>query len=442
MNGRFIFVLGAVFGLSATSTVLAAHAGLFAVVPENHWSYAAVGQLAKAGIADGFGGSAYREDVILTRCEMAAIVAKAMARAGKAGSDDKAVLDRLYAEFSPELTIGSAVSADDSKVEKRLDKLEKSKSSVKLTGDARIRYQTNWNQAAKDSDRRSPTRVQQRVRLNLAADVDDNLTLLARLNATNNTNRRTLNTADKTSSTASPVFDRAELRWTNKQTTASVGRLIPSLGQGIIWDYNSIDGAMVSYNLGKAQLSAGYGDLAAYTGSGKTTNAFLANLSLKAAQNFNFTIGHLNTMSNAIAGYRFEQTALGFNTKSGKFTITGEYVKNSDSKLPANAQDHGFWGRVQWKGINNSQPGTYGISLEYLRLGNYAVDSTNNPGPLVVSGGNGIGKDGAKGYGLGAQYVFARNANLEVKYYNLKPYDSAGAEDYKNSYHLISNFRF
>ncbi|MCC5468034.1 hypothetical protein LMF89_22110 [Pelosinus sp. Bkl1] len=65
---------------------------------------------------------------------------------------------------------------------------------------------------------------------------------------------------------------------------------------------------------------------------------------------------------------------------------------------------------------------------------------------MVVNGGNnnGLGNygDGAKGYGLGVQYVFAKNANMEAKYYNLKPYDNTAFSKYKPSYHLITNFKF
>lgn len=435
--------LGILISASMSGTVLAEPAGLFSVMPANHWSYAAVSQLAKNGLVEGFGGSVYRDDVILTRCEMAAITAKAMAKADKATPEEKVIIDNLAKEFAAELDINR--TDNSRKVEQRLDKLEKGKPSIKLSGDARIRYQTNWNQGAKDKDNSSTTRLQQRVRLNFSSEIADHLTILGRLNATNESNKRVVANSYKTSKTNSPTFDRAELLWKNRQATTSFGRFIPSLGQGMIWDYNSIDGFFTTYDFGQGQVSAGYGDLSAYTGSGFTTNAFLANLRVKVAPNANLTIGHLNTMTtNDPYSAYFNQTAYGFQAKSGEMTITGEYIKNSDGELPAGAQDHGYWGRVLWKGINNNKPGTYGISLDYLHLGNYAVNSYWNPGLMVVSGGNGSGKDGAKGYGLGFQYVFVKNANFEARYYNLKPYDSNEADfsKYKPSYHLITNYRF
>ena len=446
MKKNIALAIGAIFSMNVAGTVLAAPANLFAVVPEHHWSYSAVGQLAKAGIVEGFGGSVYREDVMLTRVEMVAIVAKAIAKADKAGSEEQAVIKKLQAEFAPELTMGSTDST-----EQRLAKLEKGKSSVKISGDARLRYQSNWNQSAKNTHEKNATRMEQRVRLNMSAEVAENITLLSRVAATNRSNVRKADAQSKSSTNNTVRFDRAEFQWNNKEMTVAAGRILPALGQGLLWDYNSVDGAVATYNFGNAQLSAGYGDLAAYTESGSTTNAFLANLKVNVGPSTNITVGHLNTMSNNILDskdkkiqYDLEQTAIGFTTKTGDFTVTGEYVKNSDSKLPAEAQDHGYWGRLLWKGIDNSKPGTFGISFDYLSLGNYAVDSTNNPSTLVLSGGNGLGGDGAKGYGFGAQYVFAKNANVEARYYNLKPYDQGKStfSSYKDSYHLIGNFKF
>lgn len=438
MKKKIALALGAAFSMSVAGTVLAAPANLFAVVPEHHWAYSAVGQLAKEGIVEGFGGSAYREDVMLTRVEMAAIVAKAIAKADKAGSEEQAVIKKLQAEFAPELNMGGTDNT-----EQRLAKLEKGKSSVKISGDARLRYQSNWDQSAKNTSKKNATRIEERVRLNISSEVAENLTFLSRVAATNRSNVQASNGSDKTSKNNTVSFDRAEIQWKNKETAVSVGRILPSLGQGL-WDYNSVDGVMGTYSFDKAQLSVGYGDLAAYTTNTTPINAFLANLKVNIGPNTNVTIARLDTMNNKVDNYNFEQTAIGFTTKTGDFTVTGEYVKNSDSKLNAEAQDHGYWGRLLWKGIDNSKPGTFGISLDYLSLGNYAVDSTNNPSTLVVSGGNGLGGDGAKGYGFGAQYVFAKNANVEARYYNLKPYDQGKStfSSYKDSYHLIGNFKF
>ncbi|QJW44861.1 hypothetical protein HA075_02825 [bacterium BFN5] len=447
MRKSLTMVLGTVFCLSVASTALAASGNLFTVIPEHHWSYSAVSQLAKAGIVDGFGGVPYRDDVILTRVEMAAIVAKAVAKVDKVSNEDRAVIKKLQTEFASELNLDIRAGADTS-TESRLAKLEKSKSSVKLSGDTRLRYQSNWNQNAKNTDAKNTTRMEQRIRLNMASEVTENLNFLARIAATDRSNVRDVNGSNKSAKNNTISFDRAEIQWQNKDGVYSFGRILPSLGQGLLWDYNPMDGAMAIYKNDNIQYSAGYGDLAAYTASGKTTNAFFANVKMQVGSAANVTLARLDTMTNNVGNYNLEQTALGFTVKTGEIAVTAEYVKNSDDKLPTDAQDHGYWGRLQWKGIDNSKPGTYGVNFDFLALGNYAVDSYNNPGTLVVSGGNGpatgLGGNGARGYGFGLQYVIAKNANLEARYYNLKPYDQgqAGFSSYKPSYHLIGNLKF
>lgn len=444
MKKKLAIVLGTAFSLSVAGTVLAAPANLFSVIPANHWSYSAVGQLAQAGLVEGFGGSAYREDVILTRVEMAAIVAKAIAKADKAGSQEQAIIQKLQAEFSPELNMNTQAGTD-AKTESRLATLEKNKPAVKFSGDTRIRYQTNWNQAAKNTDKKNNSRTEHRLRVNLASDINENVSLLARIAATNRSNVRAVNDNTKTSANNTVSFDRIELQWRNKSTVYAAGRMLPALGQGLLWDSVALDGAMAVYKHNNVQYTAGFGDLAAYTASGITTNAFFGTVKVLTGPAANVTLTRIDTMTNSVAGnYNLEQTALGFSSITGEFTVTGEYVKNGDDKLPAKAQDHGYWGRLLWKGIDNTKPGTFGVSFDYLAIGNYAVDSSSNPSNLVISSGNGWGKDGAKGYGFGVQYVVAKNANLEARYYNLKPYDQekSGFSSYKPSYHLISNFRF
>ncbi|MBP2638486.1 MAG: omp-alpha 4 [Firmicutes bacterium] len=244
-----MIALCAVFSLSMAGTSLAAPANLFAVVPEKHWAYSAISQLAEAGLVKAFDGGAYKENVILMRCEMAAIVAKAMAKSANVDAAAQATIEKLKAEFAPEFNL-----SETNNVASRLDKLEKNASPIKITnGDVRIRYQSNWDQKIKNTDKDADTRIQERVRLNIAADITDNLKFNSRLAATHTSNKRAANGTSKSSTYANPAFDRAELQWKNKQTTVAFGRIVPSLGQGIIWDGNSIDGAYATYDFGNAQ---------------------------------------------------------------------------------------------------------------------------------------------------------------------------------------------
>ena len=78
-------------GISAS----AAAVNPFTDVPAGHWAYDAVNRLAAAGIIDGYGDGNFGGERLMTRYEMAQIVAKAMAKGAN--------VDRLAAEFADEL---------------------------------------------------------------------------------------------------------------------------------------------------------------------------------------------------------------------------------------------------------------------------------------------------------------------------------------------------
>lgn len=85
-------------GILTTGTALA---NPFDDVPKGHWAYDAVQSLADQGIVDGFGDGTYRGDKLMTRYEMAQIVARAMSvNKGTANP----TLDKLSAEYADELS--------------------------------------------------------------------------------------------------------------------------------------------------------------------------------------------------------------------------------------------------------------------------------------------------------------------------------------------------
>ena len=122
-------VLAMAMALGVTASAYAANP--FSDVPAGHWAYDSVNKLASAGIVDGYGNGTFGGDRLMTRYEMAQIVAKAMAKGAN--------VDRLAAEFADELdSLGVRVAA-----------LEKKSDNVKITGEARFRY---VDQKAKAND--------------------------------------------------------------------------------------------------------------------------------------------------------------------------------------------------------------------------------------------------------------------------------------------------
>ena len=101
MRKTMVSAVAAAMIMGAASTGFAA-SNPFADVPADHWAYDAVSQLAADGVIEGYGDSTYRGDRNITRYEMAQMVARAMAK-NDVSAADKAMIDKLAAEFSDEL---------------------------------------------------------------------------------------------------------------------------------------------------------------------------------------------------------------------------------------------------------------------------------------------------------------------------------------------------
>lgn len=143
--------------------------------------------------------------------------------------------------------------------------------------------------------------------------------------------------------------------------------------------------------------------------------------------------------------YMLEQIAYGINTQlSDKWNLTAEAVTNRASGLPDGAQKNGWWTRLTYGNLKWDTKDTWKVYADYMSLGNYSVDSTGWAHILNTPGGDGLGGNGEKGYGLGISYMLADNTNLEFNWYKLRPYDSnySGFSDYYDMYNLALNYSF
>src|SRR5665213_2754301 len=97
MDRRAAVLAAALVCAAFAGAPLRAAATPFADVPANHWAYAAIQSLAADGLIDGYPDGAFKGDRALTRYEMAAIVARVIAKieATGAGTASKADLDQL-----------------------------------------------------------------------------------------------------------------------------------------------------------------------------------------------------------------------------------------------------------------------------------------------------------------------------------------------------------
>ena len=138
MKKTLVSALSAALVIGAASTTFAA-ANPFSDVPRDHWAYDAVTQLAADGVVEGYGDGTYRGDRNITRYEMAQMVAKAMAK-GDMSASDRALVDRLAAEFADELNnLGVRVS-----------NLERNADMVKWNGKLEYTYTSERTETARE----------------------------------------------------------------------------------------------------------------------------------------------------------------------------------------------------------------------------------------------------------------------------------------------------
>jgi len=169
MKKQLIFVLACLLMIASCGTVFA---GPFSDVPSTHWAYGAVNKLVQAGIVDGSSGNVFNGDRTITRYEMAMIVAKAMERSDKADVEQKAVINKLAAEFAAELN----------NLGVRVAKLE-DKTAVKLAGDFQARYVTDSpGTAFKNYRLTGNDQYQFRFRLFAMGELNNHTSVFARIN--------------------------------------------------------------------------------------------------------------------------------------------------------------------------------------------------------------------------------------------------------------------
>lgn len=245
MKKTLVTLLALVFVLGIAGTAFAAPANPFVDVPAKHWAYGAVAKLAKAGVVDGYGDGTFRGDRTMTRYEMAQIVAKAMAKSEKADAETKALIDKLAVEFAAELN----------NLGVRVAKLEKNASTIKLSGDARLRY------VHVDKGTSNPG-FAQRFRLVATADVNDTTSFYSRWMILNHNAFGTYDNGDFRVSTNLLTDANLTIKNLIPNVSARAGRYSLNLGETtyLAGTTGGLDGVEFTWKEGKSALQLGYAD--------------------------------------------------------------------------------------------------------------------------------------------------------------------------------------
>jgi hypothetical protein len=351
MNKRAILVLAALFIFMFTVPVWAAPMDAFADVPAKHWAYDAVKQLAKAGIVEGYGDGTFRGQNTITRYEMAIITANAMTKLEKADAQQKALIDKLAAEFNEELV----------KLGVRVAKLEAAQPNLRIGGQARLSYtyrSDGLNNPYASTWGYDPSRhnyFTYRLRLEVTGQPDPNLLYFARLTGQDydvQTGGQNL-TATKTFNDLN--VEQFWVKWKmNKEWSVTGGRQALLLGKGnfayttggndiFSVDYNTqkIGAKVAFWNVPGTSTTTAGGDPNIYFQEANKSNALMTQLTFTSEADTRFNIFNIHQLEkgpapagNLLYGmtsmYHMNLTSFGVDTKIGdSLRFFGEYAKNS-----------------------------------------------------------------------------------------------------------------
>ena len=425
MKKTLVSALTTALVVGAASTTFAA-ANPFSDVPADHWAYDAVSQLAADGVIEGYGDTTFRGNQSITRYEMAQMVAKAMAKTDVSAAD-KALIDKLAAEFSDELNnLGVRVS-----------NLERNADMVKWNGQARYTYRslrTEQENGSKDRDNSDKLLL----RLEPSAEVNDHWHVNARLDATTemSDDKGDGDNHDEDKITLKRVY--AQGNYKNFQTQlGKFGLYTPE--QGLVFDSdNSMSGANVTFgNALKMTIYAGRIDVTDQEKGYDLNRNFddtanMQGITLQYATPASKWSGgaayyHLNTNDfvgltdglNNNEGYtngkNDEDNANIWSANLGyNFDNTSRLFAAYANNTSADNLDKSWQAIYSYKGAQPENKNTWGAYAAYRYLGTYTSIFGTEDAQVV----------GAKGWEVGANYAPFHNVLATAKYFNGKGIDS------------------
>ena len=400
-------VLAMAMALGVTASAYAANP--FSDVPAGHWAYDSINKLAAAGVIEGYGDATFGGDKLMTRYEMAQIVAKAMAKGAN--------VDKLAAEFADEL--------DNLGV--RVANLEKKADNVKITG--QIRYEYGDRQGSLLPGKGvAKNRLRSRIYIN--GNVNDDWSYTGRLENNQEFSGKKGNSGEEDTKFnqawvngkiggLNVVAGKTDMNLANgylyDDTAEFVGvsygkevKLNAYYGKPITTDYNygfeKMYGASLSGKVGKLALNAGYDQF----------KDALKEATAVGDQNTNFAkVGADNGVWNVSASYAFDKNV----------TLTGTYLNSDldkkDIKMLDGVKDvdaDGYVLGLTYKGANKSKVGSWGAWANYYDqgVGTFVAHT------IKVGDWGYYVQEGLKGYNVGVGYTLAKNIVYSVDYYDLE----------------------
>lgn len=152
----------------------------FADVDTSSWAYQAVSQLSDQGVVDGYPDGTFKGDKNVSRYELAQIIARLMAKEGTLNDSQRAMVQKLSAEYAGELqSLGV-----------RVKELEKKTGNLSNITEIRVQDIPRYDNVYKDN-KSSHDELSLRVRLNTMANINDRSTVYSQLETTMSMNGST-----------------------------------------------------------------------------------------------------------------------------------------------------------------------------------------------------------------------------------------------------------
>ena len=398
-------VLAMAMALGVTASAYAANP--FSDVPAGHWAYDSISKLAAAGVIEGYGDDTFRGDRLMTRYEMAQIVAKAMAKGAN--------VDKLAAEFADELdALGVRVAA-----------LEKKVDNVKITGQVRWHYaHVKASGLDKDGKALHNSHGQQlRTRILLTGKVNENWNYVTMFE---NRSDKSDYVGDEATATQRAYLD------------GKIGAMKVQAGRfnltrepgGNIYD-NRVDGVKIGFG-DKVKLGAYYAKTAtsswskfnkfdpnaltnAYKKGGDDGYAWGVDASAGLGDNVTLFAGYDVFKDKGVDASEDKIWDVGLAAKFGDFKLDGVYMKG-DADWAKN--DDGFVITAGYKGASFKKAGTWGLEAKYYDQGDATIVSHTMNGEAATFANKKLG--GFKGYKAAAYYAVAKGMVAGFEYYDLK----------------------
>ncbi len=387
-------VLAMAMALGVTASAYAANP--FSDVPAGHWAYDAVNKLAAEGVVDGYPDGTYGGDKLMTRYEMAQIVAKAMAKGAN--------VDKLAAEFADELdSLGVRVA-----------NLEKKSDNVKITGQIRPSYRSGDNSAHESY---------LRTRLFLNGAINEDWTYTGRFQ-----NRQYFDNESGD--------DDLELNWA--YVSGPIGGVKVEAGRQDFVKSDVMDtrGDGVKLSYGDNVKVFGWAYKASSSAWTNTGNGFFDGGVEDGDRVYVAGVEGKFGVVGADLHYYKADTAreqdiweLALDGEIAKdLTLRGSYFYGDSDVNGYDGDESGYLVGLAYRGAKASKPGSWGLYANYSDrpLATFLEPTLFAGGYAVFPGDTATG-DGYQGYDVGANLTLAKNIVFNVKYADME--SSEGSED-------------